>query len=31
MFPEFSDADLEEAFAEYARRTRRFGKTDEQL
>ena len=31
MFPEFSDEDLEEAFAEYARRTRRFGKTDEQL
>ena len=31
MFPEFSDADLEEAFEEYARRTRRFGKTDEQL
>ena len=31
MFPEFSDADLDEAFAEYARRTRRFGKTDEQL
>lgn len=31
MFPEFSDEDMEEAFAEYARRTRRFGKTDEQL
>ena len=31
MFPEFSDEDLEEAFVEYARRTRRFGKTDEQL
>ena len=31
MFPEFSDEDLEEAFAEYAKRTRRFGKTDEQL
>ena len=31
MFPEFSNEDMEEAFAEYARRTRRFGKTDEQL
>ena len=31
MFPEFSDEDLETAFEEYARRTRRFGKTDEQL
>ena len=31
MFPEFSDADLEAAFADYATRTRRFGKTDEQL
>jgi undecaprenyl diphosphate synthase len=30
MFPEFSDGDLEKAFEEYARRTRRFGKTDEQ-
>ncbi len=30
MFPEFSDADLEKAFADYAKRTRRFGKTDEQ-
>ena len=30
MFPEFSDEDLEEAVAEFARRTRRFGKTDEQ-
>ena len=30
MFPEFSDADLDEAIAEYGRRTRRFGKTDEQ-
>ena len=30
MFPEFSNADLEKAFAEYAKRTRRFGKTDEQ-
>ena len=31
MFPEFSDKDLEEAIAEFSRRTRRFGKTDEQL
>ena len=31
MFPEFSNADLEGAFEEYAKRTRRFGKTDEQL
>ena len=31
MFPEFSDEDLDEAVAEYARRTRRFGKTDEQI
>ena len=30
MFPEFSDKDLDEAIAEYGRRTRRFGKTDEQ-
>lgn len=30
MFPEFSDDDLDEAIAEYSRRTRRFGKTDEQ-
>ena len=30
MFPEFSDNDLDEAIAEYGRRTRRFGKTDEQ-
>ena len=30
MFPEFFDADLEKAFAAYAKRTRRFGKTDEQ-
>ncbi|MBQ9117662.1 MAG: di-trans,poly-cis-decaprenylcistransferase [Clostridia bacterium] len=30
MFPDFSDDDLEEAVAEFARRTRRFGKTDEQ-
>lgn len=31
MFPEFLDEDLDEAVAEYARRTRRFGKTDEQI
>lgn len=31
MFPEFSDKDLEKAIAEYSRRTRRFGKTDEQI
>ncbi len=31
MFPEFSDEDLEEAILEFSRRTRRFGKTDEQL
>lgn len=31
MFPEFSNEDLETAFADYATRTRRFGKTDEQL
>ena len=31
MFPEFSDKDLEEAIVEFSRRTRRFGKTDEQL
>lgn len=30
MFPDFSNADLEEAIAEFSRRTRRFGKTDEQ-
>ncbi|MBQ8319895.1 MAG: di-trans,poly-cis-decaprenylcistransferase [Clostridia bacterium] len=30
MFPEFSDADLEKAFVDYAKRARRFGKTDEQ-
>ena len=30
MFPDFSDGDLEKAFAEYAKRIRRFGKTDEQ-
>ena len=31
MFPEFSDRDLEKAIIEFSRRTRRFGKTDEQL
>ena len=31
MFPEFSNDDLDEAILEYAKRTRRFGKTDEQL
>ena len=31
MFPEFSNADLDEAIADFSRRTRRFGKTDEQL
>jgi undecaprenyl diphosphate synthase len=31
MFPEFSDEDLEEAIAWFSARTRRFGKTDEQL
>jgi undecaprenyl diphosphate synthase len=31
MFPEFSDKELDKAIVEYSRRTRRFGKTDEQL
>lgn len=31
MFPEFSDKDLDAAIEEYSNRTRRFGKTDEQL
>ncbi|MBQ8374474.1 MAG: di-trans,poly-cis-decaprenylcistransferase [Clostridia bacterium] len=31
MFPDFSDKDLDEALEEFASRTRRFGKTDEQL
>ncbi|MBE5752506.1 MAG: di-trans,poly-cis-decaprenylcistransferase [Clostridiales bacterium] len=30
MFPEFSNEDLDEAFLDYSKRTRRFGKTDEQ-
>ena len=31
MFPEFSDKDLDKAIVSYSKRTRRFGKTDEQL
>lgn len=31
MFPEFSDKNLDEAIVWYSSRTRRFGKTDEQL
>ena len=31
MFPDFSDEEMDKAIAEFARRTRRFGKTDEQL
>ena len=31
MFPEFSNKDLDRAILEYNRRTRRFGKTDEQV
>ena len=31
MFPEFSDKNLEDAIVWYSSRTRRFGKTDEQL
>ena len=31
MFPEFSDRDLKKAIREFGKRTRRFGKTDEQL
>ena len=31
MFPDFSNRDLENAIEEYANRTRRFGKTDEQI
>ena len=30
MFPDFTDGELDKAFAEYAKRIRRFGKTDEQ-
>ena len=31
MFPEFSDKDLEKAIVNFSKRTRRFGKTDEQI
>lgn len=31
MFPDFSDKELDKAIEEYSRRTRRFGKTDEQI
>lgn len=31
MFPDFSDGELDKAIVEFSRRTRRFGKTDEQL
>ncbi len=31
MFPEFSDKDLDKAVIHFSKRTRRFGKTDEQL
>ncbi len=31
MFPEFSDKDLDKAIVDFSKRTRRFGKTDEQL
>ncbi|MBQ7830821.1 MAG: di-trans,poly-cis-decaprenylcistransferase [Clostridia bacterium] len=31
MFPEFSDRDLDKAIKEFSKRTRRFGKTDDQL
>ena len=31
MFPDFTDGELDKAIAEFARRTRRFGKTDEQV
>ena len=31
MFPDFSNKDLDKAILEFSRRTRRFGKTDEQL
>ena len=31
MFPEFSDKDMDTAIVEFSRRTRRFGKTDEQI
>lgn len=31
MFPDFSDKDLDKAIVSFSKRTRRFGKTDEQL
>jgi undecaprenyl diphosphate synthase len=31
LWPEFSTADLDDAFAQYARRERRFGKTSAQV
>ena len=31
MFPDFSDKELDKAIEDYSRRTRRFGKTDEQM
>jgi undecaprenyl pyrophosphate synthase len=31
MFPEFTDEELDKAVLEFSKRTRRFGKTDEQL
>ncbi len=31
MFPAFSDKDLEKAIVDFSKRTRRFGKTDEQI
>ena len=31
MFPDFSNKELDKAIAEYSRRTRRFGMTDEQV
>jgi undecaprenyl diphosphate synthase len=31
MFPEFSDKELDKAIEDFSNRTRRFGKTDEQL
>ncbi len=31
MFPEFSDSDLDEAIAYFSSKTRRYGKTDEQI
>ena len=31
MFPDFSDKEMDKAIVEFSQRTRRFGKTDEQL